>query len=455
MNHNGTHRVVIIGGGFGGLYAAQALGKSSLPATLIDRRNFHLFQPLLYQVATGGLSPANIAAPLRGVLARKKNIKVLLGEVVDFDIAGRQVVLADGDRVSYDALVVAAGAVNFYFRHPEWEELAPGLKSIEDATEIRRRVLMAFEEAERHPSEQQRQALLTFVVVGGGPTGVELAGALADVARVTLRNNFRSIDPASARILLVEGADRILGAFPAKLSTKAVAALTRLGVQVRTNTLVEDIQPGRVTLRRGEHKEELPAHTVLWGAGVKPSPVAERLAASTGASMDRTGRIIVQPDLSVPGHPEVFVIGDMAHFAHQDRQPLPGLAPVAMQQGRYVASVIQRRLQGQAVSPFRYTDRGTMATIGRAAAVAHVGFLRFNGMLAWLAWLFIHILFLIRFENRLLVLTQWAWNYFTRNRSARLITGHGVTIGYLANRPCPPAETPAVAQDREKVTSER
>jgi NADH dehydrogenase len=370
--------------------------------------------------------------------------------VADFDAGARQVVMADGDRIPYDTLVVAAGAQNFYFRHPEWEVLAPGLKSIEDATEIRRRVLLAFEAAERHPDALQREALLTFVVVGGGATGVELAGALAEVSRATLRGNFRAIDPASARILLVEGTDRVLGAFPPKLSAKAQAALGRLGVQVRTNTLVEDLQPGRVTLRSGDHREELRAHTILWAAGVRSSPLGERLAAATGATLDRQGRVVVQPDLSLPGRPEVFVIGDLACYTYQTGQPLPGLAPVAMQQGSYVAGLIQRRLQGQHTPPFRYNDRGTMATIGRAAAVADVGWLRFNGALAWLAWLFIHILFLIHFENRLLVMMQWAWNYFTRNRAARLITGTAIDVRHACERP-PAGAQPASAPEQEIV----
>jgi NADH dehydrogenase len=417
-----SHRVVIVGGGFGGLYAAQALGKAPVQVTLIDRRNFHLFQPLLYQVATGGLSPANIASPLRAVLKRQRNTRVLMAEVTDFDLAQR-LVKTKRDTIPYDSLVVAAGSHHNYFGHPEWSKFAPSLKSIEDATAIRRRILSAFEKAESETDPQKQQALLTFVVVGGGPTGVELAGTLAEVAHSTLRGNFRAIDPTHSRILLVEGLDRVLSSFPPKLSAKAAQSLARLGVTVRTGTIVTDVQPDRVTLRTGEQSETIPTCTVLWGAGVSASPLGQVLASATGAPLDKIGRIVVGPDLALPGHPEVFVLGDMANYSHQDGKPLPGLAPVAMQQGQYVAGLIERRRRGAPPVPFHYRDRGTMATIGRASAVADLGWIRFSGFFAWLAWLFIHILFLIEHENRFLVLFQWAWNYFTRNRSARLITG--------------------------------
>jgi NADH dehydrogenase len=417
-----SHRVVIVGGGFGGLYTAQALARARVQVTLLDRRNFHLFQPLLYQVATGALSPANIASPLRGVLKRQKNVRVLLAEATGFDLGRRLVLLADGS-VPYDTLVVAAGARHHYFGHPEWENYAPGLKTVEDATDIRRRILYAFEAAERTEDPAQRQQWLTFVVVGGGPTGVELAGAIADVAHGTLRGNFRSIDPRAARILLLEAADRILGSYPPKLSAKGTRSLERLGVTVRTGTAVTDVGPGRVAVRAGGQTEVIPTHVILWAAGVDASPLARALAKATGAELDRAGRILVQPDLTLPGHPEVFVLGDMALYPHQTGRPLPGVAPVAMQQGRHVADLIQRRQRGQPDRPFHYRDKGSMATIGRAAAVADLGWLRLSGYPAWLAWLFIHILFLIEFENRILVLFQWAWNYVTRNRSARLITG--------------------------------
>jgi NADH:ubiquinone reductase (H+-translocating) len=432
-----SHRVVVVGGGFGGLYAAHALGKASVQVTLIDRRNFHLFQPLLYQVATGGLSPANIAAPLRAVLKRQRNTRVLLGEVIDFDLARRQVILKDGSE-PYDSLIVATGSSHHYFGHPEWAAYAPGLKSIEDATNIRRRILSAFEKAEWCADAEERQALLTFVIVGGGPTGVELAGAVGEVAHSTLRGNFRSINPAQSRILLLEGLDRILSHYPPKLSAKAAKSLNRLGVTVHTGTVVTDVQPDRVAIRCGDKTEIVRTRTVLWGAGVEASPLAKALGKATGAEVDRSGRVVVQPDLTLAGHPEVFVIGDMANYSYQGGKPLPGVAQVAMQQGRYVADLIQRRLRGAVPVAFHYKDRGTLATIGRAAAVADLGWIRLSGTLAWLIWLFVHILFLIEFQNRLLVMMQWAWNYFTRNRAARLITGAEPSLAEKGLRGGPP-----------------
>jgi NADH dehydrogenase len=418
------HEVVIVGGGFGGLYAAQSLKHAPVRVTLLDRRNFHLFQPLLYQVATGALSPANIAAPLRSVLKRQKNTRVMLAEVIDLDVQNRQVVLTDG-AVPYDSLILAAGSRHHYFGHPEWEPLAPGLKTVEDATEIRRRVLAAFEAAERDPDPATRAMWLTFVIVGGGPTGVELAGAISELARHTLRGNFRAIDPASARILLVEGTDRALPTYAEILSAKAKAALERMGVEVWTRALVKDVHPEHVTVERDGRLETVPAATVLWGAGVQSSPLGGILAKKTGAETDRAGRVKVNPDLTVPGRPEIFVVGDMALLAGPDGKPLPGVAQVAMQEGRYAARLIARRARGDTgpAAPFRYRDKGTMATIGRAAAVADLNWVRFNGWLAWMAWLFIHILFIVTFENRVLILFQWFWNYLTRNRSARLITG--------------------------------
>lgn len=419
------HHVVIIGGGFGGLYAARSLKRAPVWVTLIDRRNFHLFQPLLYQVATGGLSPANIAAPLRAILKRQKNTRVLLAEVIDIDAANRRVVLSDGE-VGYDTLIVATGARHNYFGNDQWEKLAPGLKTIEDATEMRRRILLAFEAAERESDPDKLQGWLTFVVVGAGPTGVELAGTLGEMARHTLKHDFRAINPADARIFLVEGLDRVLPSYPPELSAKAQAALARLGVSVRTGAIVTDIQSDAVTLRCGERSERIPTRTVLWAAGVQASPLGRALAAAAGATLDRVGRVVVEPDLSLPGHPEIFVIGDLAHFSHQTGKPLPGVAPVAMQQGRYVAKLVERRLRGEEMPPFHYKDYGSMATIGRAAAVADLGRLRFSGFFAWLTWLFIHLMYLVQFENRVLVLMQWALNYFTRNRYARLITGENL-----------------------------
>ncbi len=424
-----AHRVVIVGGGFGGLYAAKALRKAPVELTLLDRRNFHLFQPLLYQVATGGLSPANIAAPLRAVLKRQRNARVLLGEAAGFDLPGRAVLLAGGSRLPYDSLIVAAGSTHHYFGHPEWEKVAPSLKSVEDATAMRRRVLYAFEAAERTGDPAARQAWLTFVVVGGGPTGVELAGTLGELAHATLRRNFRRIDPSSARILLVEGLDRVLSTFPPKLSVKAAQSLGRLGVTVLTGAMVTDVRPDAVTLRRGGQTEVVPTRTVLWGAGVEASPLARELARGSGAELDRAGRVLVGPDLTLPGHPEVFVIGDMAVYLHQTGKPLPGVAQVAMQQGRYAADTIVARLSGRSLGPFRYKNKGMLATIGRASAVADLGWLRLSGLLAWLVWVFVHILYLIEFENRVLVMVQWAANYVTRGRSARLITGEDPMAG--------------------------
>lgn len=414
-------RVVIIGGGFGGLYATRTLRRAAVEVTLIDRRNFHLFQPLLYQVATGGLSPGEIGSPLRHIVRRQRNTRVLLGEVVGIDVDRRCVRLSDGE-VPYDELIVATGATHHYFGHDDWAPLAPGLKTIEDATEIRRRILLAFETAEREPDPARRDAWLTFVVVGAGPTGVELAGALGEIANDTLKNDFRVIRPADSRIVLVEAADRVLPPYPPGLSEKARRSLERLGVTVRLRTSVTAIARGTLTVSAGGRSEEIRSHTVLWAAGVAASPLARQLATATGAALDRAGRVHVQPDLSLPGHPEVVVIGDTAHV-EQNGALLPGIAPVAMAQGRYAARRVEARLAGRERGPFRYRDKGTMATIGRSAAVADLRVVRFSGLPAWLAWLFIHLLYLVEFESRLLVLVQWAFMYFTRNRGARLITG--------------------------------
>jgi NADH dehydrogenase len=417
-----TTRVVIVGGGFGGLYAAQALRRAPVQLTLVDRRNFHLFQPLLYQVAAGGLSPGEIASPLRYILRRQRNTRVLLGEVVDIDVATRRVTLSDGE-LDYDALVVAAGATHHYFGNQDWEARAPGLKSIEDATEIRSRVLLAFEIAEREPDARRRHAWLTFIVVGAGPTGVELAGALAEIANDTLKNDFRAIHPPDAEIILLEAADRVLPPYPPSLSAKAKEQLERLGVTVRLGTAVARVDDDGVVVRVGTREERIAARTILWAAGVQASPLAALLARVTGVATDRNGRVLVQPDLSLPGHPEIFAIGDMAHV-EQDGALLPGIAPVAMSQGRYVARRIAAQAAGRSMpGPFRYSHKGTMATIGRKAAVADLRVVHLSGLPAWLAWLFIHLLYLVEFDNRLLVLIEWAYNYFTRNRGARLITG--------------------------------
>jgi NADH dehydrogenase len=416
------HQVVIVGGGFGGLYAARHLRRAPAEVTLIDRRNFHLFQPLLYQVATGGLSPANIAAPLRALLKRQGNTRVLLAEATGIDVPGKRLLLSDGD-IPYDTLILAAGASHHYFGHKEWEPFAPGLKTVEDATDIRRRVLLAFEMAEGEADAARRQGLLTFLIVGGGPTGVELAGAVAELAHRTLRSNFRTFDPSSARILLLEGMDRVLPPYPPDLSAKAAKALARLNVTVRTRTVVTEVEPEAVVVRCGEQTERIWTHTVLWAAGVQASPLGQALAAATGVSLDRAGRVVIGPDLTVPGNPEIFVIGDLAHF-EQDGKQVPGVAPVAMQEARYAAGLIKARLRGEPLPPpFRYRDFGSMATIGPGAAVVNFGRLRYSGFLAWLTWLFVHLINLVQFDNRLMVLVQWGWSYWTRNRSARLITG--------------------------------
>jgi NADH dehydrogenase len=415
-------RVVIVGGGFGGLYTARRLRSLPVEVTVLDRRNFHLFQPLLYQVATGALSPANIAAPLRAILKRSRNTRVLLEDVTAFDVPGRRVLTANGE-FPYDFLVVAAGVRHHYFGHDDWEPAAPGLKTLEDAVEMRRRILLAFEQAEITTDPAERRALLTFVIVGAGPTGVELAGALGEIARHTLRREFRAINPSEARILLVEGGPRVLPTYPPELSLKAGKALAALGVDVVLSTSVTDVKEASVTVSRAGASETIAARTILWAAGVSASPLAAALASSTGARADRAGRIAVNPDLTLPSHPEIFVIGDMAALADGSGRPLPGVAPVAMQQGRYVAGVLAARLAGRTPSaPFRYRDKGSMATIGRGRAVADFGFLRLAGYPAWLAWLFIHLMYLVQFGNRILTLVQWAWNYVTWNRSARLIT---------------------------------
>ena len=418
----GAHRVVIIGGGFGGLSAAQRLKHAPVQVTLIDRCNYHLFQPLLYQVATGALSPANIAAPLRDVLSSQENTRVLLGEATRIDAAARRVILSDGE-IPYDTLIVATGATHQYFGHDEWEKFAPGLKTIEDATDMRRRILLAFEAAERESDPEKLRAMMTFVVVGAGPTGVELAGALGEIAHDTLKHDFRDIDPSQTKILLVEAADRVLPPYPPALSEAARKMLTQLGVTVRTSAAVMNIEEGAVTIREGERTETIHTRTILWAAGVLASPLGRMLAHDAGAPIDKAGRVAVEPDLTVPGHPEIFVIGDLSNFSHQTGQPLPGVAQPAIQAGRYAAEAIERRLRGEKIEPFHYFDKGSLATIGRAAAVADFGWVRLSGLPAWIIWIFVHLLYIVEFQNRLLVLVQWAWLYVTQNRAARLITG--------------------------------
>ena len=407
-------RIVIVGGGFGGLYAARALGRAPVDVTVVDRTNHHVFQPLLYQVATASLSPSQIAYPIRGVLRHQRNTRVLLAEVAAIDAARRTVLLTDG-ALPYDYLVLAPGARHSYFGHAEWEPLAPGLKTLADALDIRGRILLAFERAERESDPERRRALLTFVVVGGGPTGVELAGAIGEIACNVMARDFRSFDSREAQTILVEAGPRILPAFPASLAAKAERSLERLCVEVRTGEPVTRMEPDAVWIGG----DRVASATVLWAAGVAPSP----LARSLGVPLDRAGRVVVNADLTIPGHPDVFVIGDLAACADPAGRPLPGLAPVAIQQGEYAARAIVAAVSGEARAPFHYHDKGTMATIGRNAAVVDLGRLRISGYPAWLLWCFIHILWLIGFRNRFLVMIEWAWAYVRFERSARLITG--------------------------------
>ena len=439
-------RVVIVGGGFGGLAAAQALGRAPVTVTLIDRKNYHTFQPLLYQVATAGLSPAEIAAPIRSILRHRKNTEVLMSEVTGFDLEHRFVEMPDG-KIPYDYLIVAAGASHAYFGHDDWEPFAPGLKTIEDAIEIRRRVLLAFELAENQAVHGDPPTPLNFTVVGGGPTGVELAGTLAEISRHALAHEFRSIDPKMAHILLLEGGPRILPTYAEDLSRSAQQQLEHLGVEVRTATMVTNVEAGAVYVGQ----TRLRAAVILWAAGVAASPLGKNLR----APIDRAGRVLVQPDLTCPGHPEVFVIGDLASLKDKNGKLLPGVAPVAMQEGRYAARMIRKEIEAGAPSfsrssredgggdvgilesrpPFHYLDKGSLATIGRAAAIAEFGKIHISGFIAWLAWLFVHILFLIGFRNRILVFIQWAWSYVTYERGARLITGSTDLPGWPGAHP--------------------
>lgn len=420
-NHK-PHEVVIIGGGFGGLYTAKGLRKANVNVTLIDKRNFHLFQPLLYQVATGTLSPGDISSPLRSVLSKSKNTKVLLGEVNDIDPEAQQVMMAD-KFVPYDTLVVATGAKHSYFGNDDWQKSAPGLKTVEDAIEIRRRIFSAFEAAERETDPEKRRALLTFVVVGGGPTGVELSGAIAELAYKTLEEDFRNIDTSETRILLLQGGERILPFLAPELSKAAAESLEQFGVSVHTKTRVTNIDHDIVTFKQGDEVQEITSKTILWAAGIQASPMGRIIAKRTGTECDRAGRIIVEPDLSVKGYKNIFVVGDLANFSHQKDQPLPGVAPVATQEGEYVAKLITKRLRGKTIEAFKYNDYGNLAMIGQNAAVVDLGPLKLKGFFAWIFWLLIHIYFLIEFDSKLLVMIQWAWSYLTRKRGSRLITG--------------------------------
>jgi NADH dehydrogenase len=422
------HRVLVVGGGFGGLYAARRLSRDDRVAlTLVDRRNFHLFQPLLYQVATGALSPGEIAQPLRSIFRRRANTTVLLGEAVALDPVRREVGLSDGGPIGYDSLIVATGVRHSYFGHDEWARDAPGLKSIDDATEIRRRILIAFAAAERESDPDRRAEWMTFVVVGGGPTGVELAGALGEIARDTLKRDFRSIDPTNARIVLVEALDRVLPPYPKGRSASARRQLERLGVTVRTGTKVIGIDDHSVRLEVDGAQELLPARTVLWAAGVQASTFARVVATATGAEVDRSGRIVVGPDLSIPDHPEIFVVGDVASRHWRDDRPVPGVAQGAIQGGSHAAATILRRLGGEPTPAFRYSNRGDVAIIGRLSGVTDIPWLgplgRQGGFIAWVLWLGIHLTYLIGFANRIVVITRWAWSFVTHGRGSRLITG--------------------------------
>ena len=421
-------KVVIIGGGFGGLSAAQHLHSDLVDVTVIDRRNYHLFQPLLYQVATGSLSAGEVASPLRSILSRQKNTRVWLGTVVDVDPDLKNVTLADSAIVPYDSLIVAAGSQTSYFGHNEWQEWAPGMKSIEEATTIRHKILYAFEVAERIPDIEQRRAWLTFVIVGAGPTGVEVSGAIAEIARQTLKNDFRSINPEEAQIILMDGAPRVLMPFPEDLSEKATRSLAKLGVQVRCGAMVKNINDEGLTIQSEKGAESIAAKTVIWGGGITASPFGKILASRTKAETDKGGRVKVKPDLTIPNYPDIYVIGDLGSATDEKGKPLPGLAQVAMQGGAYAAKAIMRKVKGQReLPPFNYFDKGSLAVIGRAAAVADVFGVHLSGLMAWLVWAFIHITYLVNFQSRILVFIQWAIQDLTFSRGARLITGAAPT----------------------------
>jgi NADH dehydrogenase len=421
-------KVVIIGGGFGGLCAAQQLHSNLVDVTLIDRRNYHLFQPLLYQVATGSLSAGEVASPLRSVLSRQKNTRVWLGDVVDVDPDSKSVRLSDGAIVPYDSLIVAAGSETSYFGYNDWQEWAPGLKSIEEATTIRHKILYAFEVAERIPDLEQRRAWLTFVIVGAGPTGVELSGAIAEIARQTLKNDFRSIKPEEAQIILVDGGPRMLMSFPEDLSEKARRSLAKLGVLVRCGTRVKQVNEDGLTIESEKGADSIAVKTVIWAGGITASPLGKILASRTHAETDKAGRVKVKPDLTIPNYPDIYVIGDLASATDEKGKPLPGLAQVAMQGGAYAAKAILRKVKGQSeLPPFRYFDKGSLAVIGRAAAVADVFGAHLSGLIAWLVWAFIHIMYLVNFQSRILVFIQWAIQDLTFSRGARLITGAAPT----------------------------
>jgi NADH dehydrogenase len=422
------HRVLILGGGFAGLNAAQKLKRAPVEVTLLDRRNFHLFQPLMYQVATGSLSPGEIAAPLRGVLSRQKNAQVLLGEAVDIDPDAKRVILRDGAALEYDSLIVATGSKTSYYGNEGWRDWAPSLKTVEEATAIRHKILYAFEWAERATTEAEAREWLTFVIVGGGATGLELAGALAEIANETLKHDFRRINPTEARIILMEGGDRVLASYPPDLSAKAEELVKKLGVEVSKGVMVTGIDANGVTYKKGETVERLAAKTVLWAGGVTMTSFGRKLGERTQAETDRSGRIKVNPDLSILKYPNIYVTGDLANIEGKDGKPLPGVAQVAIQGGAYAARTIGKRLQGETdIKPFEYFDKGDMAVIGRASAVANIFGFHVSGLPAWLIWLFIHLIYIVEFQNRVLVFIQWGFEYLTFSRGARLITGSAGT----------------------------
>ena len=430
------YRVLILGGGFGGLYAAQALKRAPAEITLVDRRNFHLFQPLLYQVATGSLSPGEVAAPLRGILSKQANTRVLLGEAADIDPSARQVTLRDGGVLPYDSLIVATGSQSTYFGNDQWREWAPALKSIEQATTIRHKILVAFEEAERASIAEDRQAWLTFVIVGAGATGVELAGALGEIALHTLKHDFRSIRPADARILVLDAGPRLLNGYPEDLSKKAEQSLLKLGARVRTGVKVTCVDGNGVTIETSSGPQHIPSHTVIWAAGVTASDFGRQLAQRTHAETDRGGRFTLRGDLTLPNYPDIFVVGDLALVTQPDGKPVPGVAQVAMQSGAYAAKIIAGRLRGQRDNkPFKYFNKGDIAVIGRAEAVANIFGVHLSGFIAWLVWLFIHLLYIVEFQSRMLVLIQWGFLYLTYDRGARLITGKAAEAPLYSHEP--------------------
>ncbi|WP_373532566.1 NAD(P)/FAD-dependent oxidoreductase [Vampirovibrio sp.] len=427
MTASSIPHVVIVGGGFGGLYAAQALGNQPVKVTLIDKRNFHLFQPLLYQIATGSLSPGDIASPLRTVVKKFDNVQVIMDEVLDINPDAKTLTLKQkGEGFSYDMLVLATGGMTHYFGNDSWMEHTQSLKTVEEALDMRRKIFLAFEKAEQEPDPQKREALLNFVIVGGGPTGVELAGALAELSRFSMPADFKGIDCRTAQIILVEMGPRVLGAYPEDLSKKAGETLERLGVTLRTRTSVTNIEKGLITLSYDGQTEHISAGTILWAAGVKASPLGQLLCEKTECELDRGGRVMVESDLSVPGRPDIFIVGDLANFSHTpDKRPLPGVAPVAMQQGRYIAKLLLNRRKGKPVKAFNYINKGNLAVIGINEAVADLNNVHLSGFPAWFIWAFVHVMYLVEFDNKVLVMMQWLWAFFTRRHSARLITGKG------------------------------